>query len=100
MGLKQIFTSWNNPKGNSDTERVMRTIKEDLVWPYEWDNPFEFEIALDEWIEKYNTDFPHQTLNNKTPSQFYREWKEQNAAKFAALEVNQEVSQPEGQVLS
>ncbi|MBI2138483.1 transposase family protein, partial [Candidatus Woesearchaeota archaeon] len=31
LGLKQIFTTWNNPKGNSDTERVMRTIKEDIV---------------------------------------------------------------------
>lgn len=94
MGLKQIFTSWNNPKGNSDTERVMRTIKEDLVWPYEWDNPFEFEIALDKWIGRYNLDFPHQTLDNKTPNQFYREWMEQNAAKFAAGGSNQ---QPEAE---
>jgi hypothetical protein len=28
----------------------MRTIKEDLVWPYEWDNPFDFEIALRPWV--------------------------------------------------
>lgn len=24
LGIKQIFTTWCNPKGNSDTERVMR----------------------------------------------------------------------------
>jgi len=71
LGLKQIFTTWSNPKGNSDTERVMRTIKEDLVWPYEWDNPFDFEIALNHWIDRYNTDFPHQSLNNMTPKQFF-----------------------------
>jgi len=35
LGLKQIFTTWSNPKGNSDTERVMRIIKEDIVWPYD-----------------------------------------------------------------
>jgi transposase InsO family protein len=69
MGIKQIFTTWSNPKGNSDTERVMRTIKEDIVWPYEWDNPFDFEIALNKWIADYNTDFPHQTLKNMTPRQ-------------------------------
>ena len=68
---KQIFTTWSNPKGNSDTERVMRTIKEDIVWPYDWDNPFDFEIALGKWINDYNTDFPHQSLNNLTPKQCF-----------------------------
>ena len=67
LGIKQIFTTWSNPKGNSDTERVLRTIKEDLVWPYEWDNPFDFQIALGKWIGDYNTDFPHQSLKNMTP---------------------------------
>ncbi len=54
----------------------MRTIKEDLVWPYEWDNPFEFEVALNQWMDRYNTDFPHQSLNNMTPNQFFK--KQQN----------------------
>jgi transposase InsO family protein len=71
LGVKQIFTTWSNPKGNSDTERVIRTIKEDIVWPYEWDNPFDFEVALNKWINDYNRDFPHQSLNNLTPRQFY-----------------------------
>jgi len=31
LGLKQIFTTWSNPKSKSDTERVMRTIKKDIV---------------------------------------------------------------------
>lgn len=72
LGLKQIFATWSNPKGNSDTERVMRTIKEDLVWCYDWDNPFEFEAAINQWIERYNTDFPHQSLKNMTPNQFFK----------------------------
>jgi transposase InsO family protein len=71
LGVKQIFTTWSNPKGNSDTERVMRTIKEDIVWPYDWDNPFEFEVRLAKWINDYNTDFPNQALGNLTPRQFY-----------------------------
>lgn len=37
LGFKRIFTSCNNPKGNADTERVMRKIKEAFVWPREWD---------------------------------------------------------------
>lgn len=71
LGLKQIFTTWSNPKGNSDTERVMRTIKEDIVWPYDWENPFEFEVHLAKWIHDYNNDYPHQSLDNLTPAQFY-----------------------------
>lgn len=71
LGIKQIFTTWSNPKGNSDTERVMRTIKEDLVWTYDWDNPFSFAEELEHWIKRYNTDYPHQSLNNMTPKQYF-----------------------------
>lgn len=79
------LTTWSNPKGNSDTVRVMRTIKEDLVWPYERDNPFEFEIALNRWIERYNTDFPHQSLGNRTPAQFFKEHETQPKQPESAL---------------
>jgi len=74
LGIKQIFTTWSNPKGNSDTERVLRTLKEDLVWPYDWDNPFDFEVALNKWIESYNTDYPHQSLENMTPQQYHENY--------------------------
>lgn len=67
LNIKQIFTTWNNPKGNADTERVFRTIKEDLVWINEWHLPFEFQKDLDAWISNYNSDFPHQSLNYQTP---------------------------------
>ena len=69
LGIKQIFTTWNNPKGNADTERVFRTLKEDLVWTHDWNLPFEFQKDFEAWINDYNNDFPHQSLNNKTPQQ-------------------------------
>jgi putative transposase len=69
LKIKQIFTTWNNPKGNADTERFFRTLKEDLVWPREWSIPFEFQADFDRWIQDYNTDFPHQSLRYKTPQQ-------------------------------
>jgi transposase InsO family protein len=66
-----IFSaSYNNPKGNADTERVMRTIKEDLVWPNDFDSPFELQPALDKWVNDYNTDFPHSSIDYKTPCEF------------------------------
>jgi transposase InsO family protein len=40
LGIEQIFTSCAFPKVNADTERVMRTIKEELIWLSEF-NSFE-----------------------------------------------------------
>jgi transposase InsO family protein len=73
MEIKQIFTSYNNPKGNAETERLIRTIKEDLIWIKEFSSPAEFEDALKQWINDYNTDYPHSALNYKTPDQFEKE---------------------------
>ena len=74
MKISQIFTTWNNPKGNADTERVMRTLKEDLVWPFDWLSPFDFESTFSDWVSSYNSDFPHQSLNYKTPHQSMAEF--------------------------
>ena len=70
LEIRQIFASYNNPKGNADTERVMRTIKEDLIWPNDFQSPFELQAELDRWITDYNTDYPHSSLNYKTPCEF------------------------------
>lgn len=32
LGITQAFTSDNNAKGNADMERLMRTLKEELLW--------------------------------------------------------------------
>lgn len=42
LNIKLVFTSYNNPKGNADTERTMRKLKEERIWLKEWQNPFEF----------------------------------------------------------
>jgi len=31
LQIKQVFTSYNNPKGNANTERVIRTLKEECI---------------------------------------------------------------------
>jgi len=73
MEIKQIFASYNNPKGNADTERVMRTIKEDFIWVREFSSPTEFIEAFKKWVEDYNNDYPHSSLGYKTPVQFEKE---------------------------
>ena len=32
LDIEQIFTSYDNPKGNADTQRVIKMIKEEIIW--------------------------------------------------------------------
>ena len=70
LGIKQAFTSYNNPKGNADTERFMRTMKEELVWINEFKSPSHFITAFEDWVNRYNNDYLHSSLGYKTPIQF------------------------------
>lgn len=72
LGIEQIFASYCNPKGNADTERVIRTLKEDLVWSREFASIAEFEASLVKWQKDYNEDFPHSSLNYMTPYEYER----------------------------
>jgi transposase InsO family protein len=69
LGVHQAFTSYNNPKGNADTERIMRTLKEELIWLREWRDPHELSASVGKWIEQYNEGYLHSALGYRTPNQ-------------------------------
>ena len=62
---------WNE---NADTERFMRTMKEELVWINEWNSPKKFLEALDRWIDYYNNSYLHSTLGYQSPASFEEEF--------------------------
>jgi transposase InsO family protein len=74
MNINQAFTSYGNPKGNADTERIFRTIKEELLWLREWHSPFELTEALSQWIADYNRSYLHSSLGYKSPTKFDEEY--------------------------
>ena len=74
MGIQQIFTSYNNPKGNADTERMFRTMKEELIWLRELTNPQELRLSLENWIELYNAQYLHSALAYKSPLRYEEEY--------------------------
>ena len=84
LGITQAFTSYNNPKGNADTERLMRTLKEELLWLREWTSPLELEQALAAWIEWYNTRYLHSALGYRTPSQIEQQRRTSHSTQFVA----------------
>ena len=72
LGIEQAFTSYNNPKGNADTERAIRTAKEELFWLYEWHNLTHLSEALGTWVEDFNTTYLHSALDWNTPQNVHR----------------------------
>jgi transposase InsO family protein len=84
LGLQQAFTSDNTPKGNADTERVMRTLKEECLWLSEWTSPFELSRALANWITYYNENYLLSSLGYRTPRQFELEYHRSHSSPFVA----------------
>ena len=80
LEIKQIFTSYNNPKGNAETERMMRTLKEELIWLREWSSQHKAEQALNEWIKKYNKSYLHSANGYRSPVFVEKEFQRKNAA--------------------
>jgi len=85
LGIKQIFTSYDNPKGNADTERVMRTIKEDLLWLEEFESLTEAEEKIANWITWYNKQYLHSSLDYMSPEEFLKKWEVQEIKEQEAL---------------
>jgi len=69
LGINQAFTSYNNPKGNADTERLFRTLKEEFLWLREWTSPLDLINEFGEWVTSYNTAYLHSTLGYRSPVQ-------------------------------
>jgi putative transposase len=74
LEVQQVFTSYNNPKGNAGTERMIRTMKEELFWLREWKGEAELSKELDKWIEYYNRSYLHSAHGYRTPFQAEEEY--------------------------
>lgn len=87
LGVQQIFTSYNNPRGNADTERVIRTLKEDCVWLQEWTSYQQLHNALNCWFKNYNEDYPHSALGYLTPTAYESTHGEQTKSLKLSLDL-------------
>jgi transposase InsO family protein len=83
LDIEQIFTSFNNPKGNAETERFMRTLKEELLWLEEFGSLEEAREKLSAWIEFYNKDYLHSALGYKSPQEYERLYQETDLVRAA-----------------
>lgn len=84
LEIKQIFTSYNNPKGNADTERMMRTIKEEVVWLNEFTSLQDAIDTISSWIDQdYNKYYVHSKLGYISPLECESHYNEGSINKVA-----------------
>lgn len=84
LGIEQIFTSYDNPKGNADTERMMRTIKEEVIWLNEFSSFEEARNKIGKWIEvDYNKFYVHSELGYMSPEEYEALYYEEMLRKVA-----------------
>ena len=79
LSIEQIFTSYDNPRGNADTERVIRTIKEELIWLNEFNSFESAKERIGKWItEDYNKHYVHSRLGYISPEEFEEKYESQH----------------------
>lgn len=69
-GVAHTFAPVGRPTGNAVVERLIRTMKEEVVWLRDWNSADELRQALLAWMKRYNERRPHQALGWKTPAEF------------------------------
>ncbi|WP_447972218.1 integrase core domain-containing protein [Nitrospira sp. Kam-Ns4a] len=81
LGIEPVVTSYDNPKGNAETERLIRTIKEELPWLRACTSLEQAREAIRHWITvEYNERDVHSSLGDKSPLEFEAALSEQGAA--------------------
>ena len=68
-GLEHTFAPVGRPTGNAVAERLIQTLKIELIWTQDWESEEEVALAVRAWQLRYNTARPHQALGWQTPAE-------------------------------
>ena len=80
MKIQGEYTGYNAPDDNAFVERVIRTIKEEEVWPNLYDTWIEAHEAIEKYVNFYNENRIHSALGYETPKEFEDDFATQKAA--------------------
>jgi len=75
LGIRGEWTGYNSPESNAYVERVIRTLKEEVIWPNLFASLTEAQQAINNAIDEYNADYPHSSLGYLSPNEFEQAWK-------------------------
>jgi putative transposase len=68
-GIQGEYTGYNAPDDNAYVERVIRTVKEEEIWPTVYDTFSEAHLAIERYVQYYNTERIHSALDYQTPKE-------------------------------
>jgi putative transposase len=68
-GVDHRFSGVGRPTGNAIAERVILTLKTELIWTRDWRDVTELRDAVRDWMKTYNHGRTHQSLGHRTPAQ-------------------------------
>ena len=69
------YTGYKNPKENGYIERFFRTLKEECIWLNDFEAYDEYNGELNRYMDYYNKERMHSSLNYKSPLEFLEEVK-------------------------
>lgn len=70
LGIKLEFIYYNTPEQNGHIESFHKTLKKEYLWPEDFKNYQEAEIAIAHAFKDYNSVRLHSSLGYKTPYEF------------------------------
>jgi putative transposase len=68
-GVRGQYTGYNAPDDNAFIERVIRTVKEEEIWPNMYDTVWEARAAIEAYVNYYNQERIHSALGYRTPNE-------------------------------
>jgi transposase InsO family protein len=70
-GIRHLLTAPFSPTTTGKVERFHKTMRSDFLVDHDQvhDSIGELQRALDEWVDEYNTERPHQSLGDRPPAE-------------------------------
>jgi putative transposase len=69
VGVKGQYTGYDSPDDNAYIERLFRTVKEEEIWPNEYESFAEAHKAIEDYVRYYNEERVHSALDYQTPNE-------------------------------
>ncbi len=101
--LSKIFVNWcqfhgieikyiqpGKPVQNAYIERFNRLFREDILDAYIFDNINQVKILAEEWMDDYNNNHPHSSLNKKSPIEYARTFSLEGTFQRKETTINKE----------
>jgi putative transposase len=67
--VDHLFSRVGRPTGNALAERLIKTLKVELIWTRDWDSLEDLRRAVAAWMNTCNHERPHQALGWLTPAE-------------------------------